>query len=73
MDPGSKVYFIDMVIDKNHEFYKYERYIDIEKWSMLNGKVRPREELEGFFERNGLRVRNMTEVKTDFVIETELV
>jgi len=73
LDPGSKVYFIDMVLDRNHKFYKFERYMDVKLWTMIDGRIRPREELEGFFERNGLRVKSMTEVKTDFVIETEVV
>jgi len=73
MHPGSKVYFIDMTIDKNHEEYKYERYMDLMLWNMMDGKIRTREELEGFITRNGFRVKHSMEVKTDTVIETEVI
>jgi len=72
-EPGSKVFFVDMAMDKSHQFYKHERYVDVMLWNMLDGRVRTREELEGFFERNGFRVKNMTEVKTDVMFETEVV
>jgi len=73
MNPDSKIYFIDLVMDRSHEEYEMARYMDILLLSLLNGKVRTREEMVPFFERNGLRVKNVTPMKLGALIEAEVV
>jgi len=70
---GNKIYLIDTVMDRSHKDYRDERFWDILFWNLKDGKARTREELESIFERNGLRIVNMTPAKMDWVIEAVVV
>ncbi|CAG9319918.1 unnamed protein product [Blepharisma stoltei] len=73
LEKGNKLYFVDLMMDRAHQQYKFERYLDIWWWAITDGKVRSREELAPFFEKNGLRVINIRPAKTDWVVEAVAV
>lgn len=46
MAQGSKVYLVDLILDRSHKDYLVERHFDINWWGLTGGKVRSREEIE---------------------------
>jgi len=69
LHPKSKIHMLDMCVDRNQSEYKEEIFWDNVVGLLNGGKLRSREEIEGFLERNGFKVTNVHIVKHYMIID----
>jgi tRNA A58 N-methylase Trm61 len=73
LEPGKKVFIIDILVGNGRKYTKYERSLDTMMMMLFSGMERTDGQILRLLEESGFRISTITNLKVDSIVEAEAI